>query len=417
MNCHQAWNREFLDAHLTPAWREGELKEHRGRILWDRERSLLPATQPAVAIERQKRTYGAEITALAEQVAPLREQIKALEAEIARRQYFIQHGREMGVTIAETEVKKERRQFIAACPDESCRGFLSTAYKCGTCDCQFCKDCRELRADGHTCDPALAATMAAIAKDTRGCPNCGTGISKVSGCDQMYCTNCDTAFSWTTGKVVTGVIHNPHYYERMKKLKGAVPRQPGDAPCGGWPAIWRLRLGPAPQATLLQGLHQAATHVDHIVLRDMPVAQQAADNTDLRVRYLLKDIDEKKLQQLLQQRERRRQRNLEIRGPLELFVLTVLEFFVQLERTKKAPTPESILALQEQIRAHVNEPLCEIGRRYNNAVPQINLNITANGRGYAAYEALGWRPAKKGKAKEEAESEGENGGTSVIKHE
>lgn len=412
MNCHHVWNREFLDAHLTRAWREGELKEHRGRILWDHERSLLPATQEAVAIEKQKRIYAEEIVAINDQAAPLREQLKALEAEVIRRQYFCLHGHERGTDPA-TEPPKERRQFIAACPDADCRGFLSTAYKCGTCSRQFCKDCRELKGEDHTCDPALAATMAAIAKDTRGCPNCGTGISKVSGCDQMYCTNCDTAFSWTTGKVATGVIHNPHYYERMQKLKGAVPRQPGDTQCGGWPAIWRLNLGTT-AAAWLTGIYQAATHVEQIVLRDMPVAQQAADNTDLRVRYLLKDFDEKKLQQLLQQRERRRQRNLELRGPLEIFVLTVLEFFIELQRTRKAPTAEAIQTMEDQIRTHVNEPLQEIGRRYNNVVPQINLDRTAGRHRIDIYRPAGWRPAKKSQAKEEPESEPEDG---VIKHE
>ena len=219
----------------------------------------------------------------------------------------------------------------------------------------------------------------------------------------MYCTACDTAFSWTTGKVVTGVIHNPHYYERMKALTGSVPRQPGDQQCGGWPAIWRLSLGSAPQATLLKGLYQAAVHVQQVVLPEMPTEARATDNTDLRVRYLLKDIDEKRLQQLLQQRERRRQRSLEVRAPLELFVLTVLEFFIELSRTKKSPTAEAILALQTQIREYVNEPLQEIGRRYNNGVPQINLDVATGGRGYDAYKAQGWKPAKKAAAEEEPE--------------
>lgn len=410
MNCHHVWNREFLDTHLTRAWREGELKEHRGYLLWDRERSLLPATQPAVEVEVKKRAYAAEIMAINEEAAPLREKLKELEAEVIRRQYFCLHGHERGTDPA-AEPKAERRQFVAACPAADCRGFLSTAYKCGTCATQFCADCREPKVADHDCDPALKATMAAIAKDTRGCPNCGTGISKVSGCDQMYCTSCDTAFSWTTGKVVTGVIHNPHYYERMKALTGAVPRQPGDNPCGGWPPIWRLSLGTAPQATLLKGLYQAAVHVQQVVLPAMPTEARATDNTDLRVRYLLKDIDERKLQQLLQQRERKRQRNLEIRGPLELFVLTVLEFFVALSQSKKAPKVEAIAILEAQIREHVNEPLQEIGRRYSNAVPQINLEVKGTGRGYDAYAPLGWRPAKK------AAAEAEDEGVTVIKHE
>jgi hypothetical protein len=392
MNCKHAWNREFIDTHMTRSWREGELKERRGSLLFDRERSLLPATQPAVEIERQKRVCGAEIDALSAEAAPLREQLKAIEAEIARRQFFIVNGRELG---SGAVVEKEKRQFVAACPAASCRGFLSTAYKCGTCGVQFCNACREPKGDetdGHTCDPDLVATMTAIAKDTRGCPTCGTGISKVSGCDQMYCTECDTAFSWTTGKVVTGVIHNPHYYERMQKLKaGGAPRNPGDVPCGGWPALWDLRLGGAAQATMLRGLYQAAIHVEQVVLRDLATEARPTDNTDLRVRYLLQEIDEKRLQQLLQQRDRRRSRDLEVRAPLELFVLTVLEFFVEVHRSRKAPAEEAVAALVTQIREHVNEPLKAIGLRYKNIVPQISFE--QGPRGYDAYKAAGWRPS------------------------
>lgn len=392
MNCKHAWNREFIDAHMTRSWREGEFMEYRGVLLFDRERSLLPATQPAVEIERQKRAYGAEIEALSAQTVPLREQLKTIEAEIERRQYFILNGREPGQ--GETAPAPEKRQFVAACPSESCRGFLSTAYKCGTCGVSFCSACREpkVAVAEHICDPALVATFAAIAKDTRGCPTCGTGISKVSGCDQMYCTECDTAFSWTTGKIVTGVIHNPHYFERMQKLKGSAPRTAGDVPCGGWPRIWDLRLGTPAQATLLRGLYQAATHVEQVVLRDLPTEARPANNEDLRVRYLLQDIDEKRFQQLLRQRDRRRQRDLEVRGPLELFVLTVLEFFIEVQRSRKAPTEAEVAALTAQIREHVNEPLKAIGLRYKNIVPQISFE--QGPRGYEAYKAAGWRPAK-----------------------
>ena len=36
---------------------------------------------------------------------------------------------------------KEEKKFIKKCPDSVCRGFLSSAWKCGICNEFFCPDC------------------------------------------------------------------------------------------------------------------------------------------------------------------------------------------------------------------------------------------------------------------------------------
>lgn len=383
MNCKHAWNREFMDTHLTRSFREGELKKHRASVLFDRERSLLPATQPAVEIELECRKKGGpEMEYMAARRAELQMELGLIEEQMEANKRFIARALRGEDPYAGTgeEQPKERRQFVAACPKESCRGFLSQAYKCGTCQEQFCAHCREPKSEEHTCDPALVETMKAIAKDSRGCPSCGMAISRVSGCDQMYCTQCDTAFSYATGKVVTGVIHNPHYYERVRALNGGVaPRNPGDNPCGGWPDYWRIRQ----RLTCLSGegqqyfahIMRSAIHVQNVVLPDMPVDHRPEQTRMLRVRFLLNELTEKEFSQKLQQHERKRERNIEVRAPLELLVVTVLEMAVAADTTTGPNVSQRLnqmfAALKTTVEEHVNIPLRAIGDRYGNIVPQI----------------------------------------------
>lgn len=241
MSCRRAWTDEFLDANFSRAWRTGLYKKHREDILVEREMAILPTRQARVeAFSKRKETE--------KQMADLTKEIRDLETQITRlnRQQGVQsawyhrHNAEfMGQavpawTLAYTHPqggggvveKKERAQFIMKCPDEDCRGFLSSAYKCGTCANWFCSDCLVKKGEEkdapHTCDEKLKETVALIIKESKPCPKCGQRISKVDGCSQMWCIDCHTAFDWTTGKIVNGVVHNPHYYEFLRKQGGGV---------------------------------------------------------------------------------------------------------------------------------------------------------------------------------------------------
>jgi hypothetical protein len=160
------------------------------------------------------------------------------------------------IVAAGEQVTVAARQVVVlrGCPGEGCRGFLDEKWICGVCDMSVCSHCHiglgedevveerhgsaavDQAPEGkrwHICNPDQIATARLLARDTKPCPKCKALISKIDGCDQMWCTQCQTAFSWQTGQVEEGRVHNPHYYEWQRRNKGSVPREPGDVVPGG----------------------------------------------------------------------------------------------------------------------------------------------------------------------------------------
>ena len=118
-----------------------------------------------------------------------------------------------------------KKIFTMKCPGMDCRGFLSTHYKCGLCDRSTCADCllqhtvEDPEGNAHECKEEDKESVSAIKKSCRNCPSCGISIFRIEGCNQMFCTGCNTAFDWTTGReLVTKQIHNPHYTEYLRQL-------------------------------------------------------------------------------------------------------------------------------------------------------------------------------------------------------
>ena len=413
--CKKAWSREYLDTIVTKVWRDSTYREYREKLLMDRERALLPATQPRIeAINEASRIEKEIISPMRNRRKEITQEIRRLELEaqgiqtqvwdLSNRAERLRNG--IGVDEA---AAKNRSIFIRRCPADGCRGFLSSAWKCGTCELYSCPDCQEVkgvaRDTPHTCDPNALETAKLIAKDTKACPKCGEMITKIDGCDQMWCVSCHTAFSWKTGQVATGVVHNPHYYEWQRRMNnGQAPRNIGDIPCGGvldW-SILRRALCPNTTAgypgwlTTLELAHRKVNHIQNV---DLPRLAQAAlnvnDNIDLRIDYLLKRINDVEMMSSLQAREKKREKEIETRRVYETLTGAGNDIFRRLHTcaVEKGSDPKNFtpfLIELDELRKFINDALDVLRRRYSCTLHGFDSN----------WETLSLKNHKPGQEKE-----------------
>ncbi len=176
-------------------WRLGKYKKHRENILWEKQQTLLPITV-------QKIGKGKEIKLLNEEKRALYMKIFELDDKIQKLNNFIHNKNE--------KVIKNKFKYTHKCIEKDCNGYLNDNFQCDLCDKVVCNKCFTEKLKDHECDPELVETCKLIKSEAKPCPNCAEYISKINGCDQMFCTMCGTAFSWTTGAIEQGIIHNPH---------------------------------------------------------------------------------------------------------------------------------------------------------------------------------------------------------------
>ena len=384
MNCRRAWNRDFIDSYLTLAFRKGPLKKHREELLLDREKARLPLLQPRVEARVQAREIGGQIASQNKKIHEMELELarqRDLSFRLARRKHRLEEmaaGRlPIGTDADGAAEKKEVRQFTQKCPVDDCRGFLSSAWKCGTCQIWVCPDCLVPKGKDkdspHTCNEDAKATVALIKKETKPCPKCAMAICKIDGCDQMWCVSCQTPFSWNTGRQVFGVVHNPHYYQWLRNQNGGeAPRVAGDVPCGGLVGFYQLRQNmPAEFQREVEQIHRVTAEIMDTHLRNYPRLDEVPDNGDLGVEYTLKSLNMEDWKRELWKRETKREKGLDLRGPLDLFTNVSSEV---IRRMAQRPSREEFIGLLQQLRAlrdYVNTEMEKIGIRYGNMTPKI----------------------------------------------
>ena len=223
MKCRVKWNRDFMFKHFEKKYMTYDYCAYRENILYEKELGLLPLTQPHVEKEIKIEEINNEILDIEKEICNLNLKMREKNKEIEK---------------MKNNTIVERRKYIRKCPQNDCQGFLSSQLKCNLCCNWVCGECREIkgkeRDSEHTCNPDILESVNVMNQDSKPCPSCASLIYKIEGCNQMFCTECNTAFNWSTLRIETAAMHKPHYFEWQRRINSnqQVDRNPGEVICG-----------------------------------------------------------------------------------------------------------------------------------------------------------------------------------------
>lgn len=365
--CNAQWNNDHVMDILPKAFVQNDYKQLRQNVLFEREMQLMPETQQVAKAELARRQILQKITASRKEKKRLLDMVAKVTSDILSLEQEFTHYS----TIVSGEITTVPNTSCGKCPEHGCQGYLSvhdkndaddTILLCGMCHTKVCKACMEVQIDGHKCSDTSVRSVSCIRSECRPCPKCAVMVYKTEGCDQMWCTLCHTAFSWKSGRQDNGPVHNPHWYEWHANVQA--PIDVPDADFDNDPIVPSLFSIPfaCRYVTWVPCVHRLLMHLIMHTLPRFMVEYSRTDNIDLRVSFLLNEIDETRMKRLLQQREKRREKETLIREIISSFVCMASDL---LRRLGRNPEIETIHGFMLNLRDAANDHLFRVANKYS----------------------------------------------------
>ena len=425
MSCKTQWDDADCDKKLGN-FMHTKYRVHRKFMLFEGEKAKIPETMTAVENYLNVNKWQKEVKELDNNIETLYLKlvnVRTTRNTLVRNIDIVKKGGDPDGKKKEEEEKK----FVRACPDNDCKGYLSSQWKCAVCKIEVCNECLEVKEEEHECNENTLATAKALKKDSKPCPGCSSLIFKISGCDQMWCTQCHISFSWKSGKQVNGVVHNPHYYQWARETGGAAIQQPGAAgPCGGLPQFHqfigimktysgaytelirygkfftefsrRMQYKPEKcqkwfefiqkmwnnyplEMTLIQllenlfSLHESVSHFIHQEINRLREAcQRQVDNKLLRIKYITNEKDEKAMKTTLLRRDNLFKKKNAMLQIYELAGQIFTEAIISTTQNPKASNIYKQMGKCEKLRKYCNVELGKVSQIYKQRVNYIEAN-------------------------------------------
>jgi len=455
-SCKKDWPDSFLSKNFTRSFLNNKYKKHLEQVFYDIEKSLLPATQEIAKRqelnekenEMWNRYYNSKREILVEHEKKLKEfdnkviikrskenkdlpvkskhwnwirdkfrkdwyekkYSQSWEQERQMNNFLLKQNRqryrnEINYYKKQQKKRKNNNNFVRACTQEGCKGFFNSNWECGLCDRKACCHCHATLREGeeHICNPDDKATAQMIMKESKPCPGCKINITKIDGCDQMWCTNCKTAWDWKSGEIQTKV-HNPHFFEYLRNTAVEnLERNPLETRCGremddefAISFSWVMKRVGFSREKAMKYLRvcERLVHTREMDLMKYATTGETPDNVDLRVNFLRNKISEQEFKRRVQMAYKKNNKNKEIRDILSMFIQVATEILYKYRYDLDHCTNiEDACKLDlfnqlEGLEKYARENLLNMAFTYNSTNYIINITNQAKGwHGLVNYES------------------------------
>jgi hypothetical protein len=413
MHCKRLWDSEYIVKNMSRATLK-RFKTHKEHALIQMERSRIPETQYYLQYDTHvNTTLAKEMDDLIFLLTNLHlihpssanrtkqhnitnrriTQIKAIinawtsRMEMLDTDHIPEPLREQLCRNKSLRERNRCLQFVCPCPKEECNGFvMQSDWKCGVCSNNHCNKCHKHITEvmDHVCKEDDVKTAKFIMETSHACPSCATRIHKISGCDQMWCTHCNTAFSWRTGIIENGAVHNPHFFEwcndpNRSDRNGRLPLLERQNNCDdGRPPFDHLirhtTLVPLQDVdrTFIRLMYQLNVHIETVEMGER-FRTHERDNMDLRIKWLRKSINERELGSSLHRRYKNIMVNTRRAQVYQLFITLSNDIFHKILHSNTSHECENIITEFHDVIGYVNKCFRHLARVYEMRMPCIEL--------------------------------------------
>ena len=361
MACRFAFSLDDFVKYFPKSWRLKEYKMHTKEIIWSKEQSKMNET--IGYIETQSLIKKEE-----KKMKELREAISECQITI------------YGLYNTDLIETKKKNLYTYKCPNQECNGLLNKNYSCGICEIEYCKDCFEVLDEENECNEEKKATVLQIKKEAKPCPGCKTLISYSIGCDQIFCTNCGTAFSWKTGEVEKGIIHNPYagrYFEEHPEAKEAYINR----------TTQRNNICDIDQHLLYSSLRKIDVNMETTYdiqdcftniynFRDKNQTIPEPNNQDYRIKWLKNEITEDHFKKISHQRYKKYQKECMEHEVLKTTCTIMYDLLREISTCKNKEQVYNIYNNNlNEITTYTNEELIDIGEFFGLKAKRIDTTF------------------------------------------